>query len=242
MKAASTYQEHEAGFEEELVHRYAPLVKRIAYHLLARLSGLAQVEDLIQVGMIGLLDAVRNYDPAQGASFETYATIRIRGAMLDEARRGDWAPRSVHRRARQAAEAIRAIESATGREARDHEVAEALDLTLTEYQQLLQDSKGARLLSLDEMSATDETFADRLSSPQPDPSEILQAQQLTDRVAQMIGNLPERERLVLSLYYDEELNLREIGAVMGVSESRISQIHTQALLRLQARMRAGADR
>lgn len=137
--------------QHQLVERYAPLVKRIAYHLLARLPASVQVEDLMQAGMMGLLEASKKYDGGKGASFETYAGIRIRGAMLDEVRKGDWAPRSVHRNTRMVSEAIRAIEARTGRDAKDQEVAAELQLSLEDYYGILSDTLGSRLFSFDDL-------------------------------------------------------------------------------------------
>jgi RNA polymerase sigma factor for flagellar operon FliA len=225
-----------AGDSNDLVTKHAPLVKRIAYHLMSRLPPSVQADDLIQAGMIGLLEASRNYDASQGASFETYAGIRIRGAMLDEIRKNDWAPRSVHRKARKVAEAVRQIEHQKGRDARDNEVATALGMSLDEYHQMLQDASGYLVLSFDDMGNDDESLASQISDNAPGPFEGLQKEDFKKNLAESIAGLPERERLVMTLYYDEELNLREIGAVLGVSESRVSQIHSQALLRLQARL------
>ena len=221
---------------DKLVTQYASLVKRIAYHIMSRLPPSVQVDDLIQAGMIGLLEAARNYDAGQGASFETYAGIRIRGAMLDEIRKGDWAPRSVHRKARQVAEAVRDIENATGRDAKDHEVAKALGMSLDEYHKTLQDASGCRLLSFEEMGINEDAVCSRIGRTDGGPFEGVQREDFKRNLAEAIAGLPDRERLVLTLYYDEDLNLREIGAVIGVSESRVSQIHSQALLRLQARL------
>ncbi len=221
---------------DDLVTRYAPLVKRIAYHIMSRLPPSVQVDDLIQAGMIGLLEASRNYDAKQGASFETYAGIRIRGSMLDEIRKGDWAPRSVHRKARQVAEAVRKIENETGRDARDHEVAEALEMPLEKYHKTLQDASSCRLLSFEDMGMNEDSVPSKLSGPATNPFDGVQKDDFKKNLAEAISGLPERERLVLTLYYDEELNLREIGSVIGVSESRVSQIHSQALIRLQARL------
>jgi len=220
----------------DLVMQYAPLVKRIAYHIMSRLPPSVQVDDLIQAGMIGLIEAARNYDAGQGASFETYAGIRIRGSMLDEIRKGDWAPRSVHRKARQVAEAVRTIENTTGRDARDHEVAAALDMSLTEYHKTLQDASGCRLLSFEDMGQGEDSFESKNDKGITGPFEGVQKDDYKRNLAAAVAGLPERERLVLTLYYDEDLNLREIGAVIGVSESRVSQIHSQALIRLQSRL------
>ncbi len=221
---------------EDLVTQYASLVKRIAYHIMSRLPPSVQVDDLIQAGMIGLLEAARNYDADQGASFETYAGIRIRGAMLDEIRKGDWAPRSVHRKARQVADAVREVENNTGRDARDHEVAKLLGMSLDEYHKTLQDASGCRLLSFEEMGMNEDSVPSRLGRSDGGPFEGVQREDFKRNLAEAIAGLPDRERLVLTLYYDEDLNLREIGAVIGVSESRVSQIHSQALIRLQARL------
>ncbi len=231
---ASTEEDYK-GYEN-LVTQYASLVKRIAYHIMSRLPPSVQVDDLIQAGMIGLLEAARNYDADQGASFETYAGIRIRGAMLDEIRKGDWAPRSVHRKARQVADAVRVIENNTGRDARDHEVAKLLNMSLDEYHKTLQDASGCRLLSFEEMGMSEDSVPSRLGRSDGGPFEGVQRDDFKRNLAEAIAGLPDRERLVLTLYYDEDLNLREIGAVIGVSESRVSQIHSQALIRLQARL------
>lgn len=220
----------------DVVMQYAPLVKRIAYHIMSRLPPSVQVDDLIQSGMIGLIEAARNYDAGQGASFETYAGIRIRGSMLDEIRKGDWAPRSVHRKARQVAEAVRNIENATGRDARDHEVAKELDMSLKEYHKTLQDASGCRLLSFEDMGHGEDSIESKIDKGISGPFEGVARDDYKRNLVEAISILPERERLVLTLYYDEDLNLREIGAVIGVSESRVSQIHSQALIRLQSRL------
>jgi len=219
-----------------LVERHVGLVKRIAYHLVSRLPPSVQVEDLIQAGMIGLLEASRNYNPQQGASFETYAGIRIRGSMLDEIRRSDWTPRSVHRKVRMVAEAVREIENDKGRDARDHEVAQLLGLEINEYHAILQDAAGCRVFSFEDPGFIGEDGDENIMEPQQGPLEMLQNQDFQRALSESIAGLPERERLVMSLYYDEELNLREIGEVLGVSESRVCQIHGQALIRLRARM------
>ncbi len=227
-----------ASCRDDLLEQNADLVKRIAYHLANRLPPSVQVDDLIQAGMIGLLDAARNYDQGRNASFKTYASIRIRGAMLDEIRKNDWIPRSVHSKAKMLAEAIRAVENREGRDARAQEIADELNLSLDRYHELLTSANGQKVLSLDD-SVSDEgegILMDSLTDESPDPMENMQEQDVKNILAEAVAGLPERERMVMSLYYDEELNLREIGQVMGVSESRISQIHSQAIIRLQARI------
>ncbi|HFE49048.1 MAG TPA: RNA polymerase sigma factor FliA [Chromatiaceae bacterium] len=239
MNGLATYNAVAEQSYDELVNQHAALVKRIAYHLMSRLPPNVQVEDLVQAGMIGLLEASRNYDPSQGASFETYAGIRIRGSMLDEIRRSDWTPRSVHRKARMVAEAIRQIENAEGRDARDSEVAEALEMTVEEYHAVLKDSNSARIFSFDELSALGEVVPEggNRQSLSENPMEGLYRSDFRKALTNAIAGLPDRERMVIGMYYQDELNLREIGQVLGVSESRVCQIHSQAALRLRARLK-----
>jgi RNA polymerase sigma factor for flagellar operon FliA len=236
MNGMAMYAENARVDKDDLVSKHATLVKRIAYHLLGRLPASVQVDDLIQAGMIGLLEAGRHYDPSHGASFETYAGIRIRGAMLDEIRRNDWAPRSVYKKARMISEAVRRIENAKGRDARDHEIAREMDIPVDEYHRLLQDSCGRLVFSIDDKDDDDRPMMSELAADEPGPFEGVQTEDFKRCLAEAISGLPERERLVLALYYDEELNLKEIGSILGVTESRISQIHSQAIIRLQARM------
>jgi RNA polymerase sigma factor for flagellar operon FliA len=236
MGVAKYAQVSEAVSGDELVTQYAPLLKRIAYHLISRLPPSVQIEDLMQAGMIGLLEASKKYDPSQGASFETYAGIRIRGAMMDEIRRSDWTPRSVHRKTRQLASVVREIENREGREARDEEIVEALGIGMAEYHRMLQDATTSRVLSMEDMFSPGEERDDSVFGESDGPLEELYRDAFKEALAENIDGLPEREKLVLSLYYDDELNLREIGEVLGVSESRVCQIHGQALVRLRSRM------
>lgn len=228
---------HQAGVKSpsELIETHAPLVKKIALHLLARLPASVQLDDLMQAGMIGLLEAAQRYSSTKGATFETYAGIRIRGAMVDEIRKGDWVPRSVHRNARRVARAIKAVEDRLGREAQDLEVAEELDMELSEYHSTLADTNSGRLFSLDELNESGELPIEETEASD-NPLDGLTSDAFRSSLAAAIEQLPEREKLVLSLYYQEELNLKEIGAVLGVSESRVSQIHSQAALRLRGRL------
>jgi RNA polymerase sigma factor for flagellar operon FliA len=240
VKGVALYAATAGTTPDELVKTHLVLVKRIAYHLIARLPASVQVDDLIQAGLMGLLEAAGHYDASQGASFETYAGIRIRGAMLDEIRRYDWVPRSVHRKSRAIAQAFAEVERREGRAAEDGEVAKHLNMSLDEYYQALQDASASRLFSLDD-GEDGMQLGETVSDEHAGPERHAEDEDLRRLLAQQIGRLPERERLVLGLYYDEELNLREIGEVMGVSESRVCQIHNQALLRLRGRVRNERD-
>ncbi|WP_435237054.1 RNA polymerase sigma factor FliA [Psychromonas sp. PT13] len=221
----------------DLIERHTQLVNKIAYHLLARLPASVLVDDLIQSGMIGLLEAARNFDSSKGASFETFAGIRIRGAMLDEMRRGDWVPRSVHKNSRSIAMAISEVEKMTGRDAKEAEIADQLGVGLLEYQQMLRDVNCAKLVAYEDLNGSEDAM-NTDSAPQDCIFHEVSEAQFSDKLVSMIKQLPEREALVLSLYYDEELNLKEIGLVLEVSESRVSQIHSQALHRLKAKAQA----
>lgn len=233
MNAVSTYTT--AGRSrtdaDALVTRHAELVKRIAYHLAGRLPPSVDVADLIQAGMLGLLEAASNYAANRGASFETYAGIRIRGAMIDALRKLDWAPRSVHRKARAVAAAIRDIEKETGRDARDGDIARRLGIELEEYHSIVQDAASCRLASLDDTAATV-----AMPDESADPFREVADEGFRAALTGAIEALPERERLVMSLYYSDGLNLKEIGAVLKVTESRVCQLHGQALVRLKARL------
>lgn len=221
---------------DDLIRNHAPLVKRIAHHLLARLPASVQLDDLIQAGMIGLLEASRKYEVSKGASFETYAGIRIRGAMMDEIRKGDWVPRSVHRNARRIAEAIKIIEDRESRDAQDDEIAYELNMTLEEYFSCLKDSNGGKLFSYEELSEQGDVSLDHYVGEAESPVHQVVNDAFKESLIKEIDGLPERERLVLSLYYEEELNLKEIGLVLSVSESRVSQILAQTALRLRSRL------
>lgn len=236
MDAVAAYNNLNEKSRDALVVEYAPLVKRIAHHLMGRLPQTVQVDDLIQAGMIGLLEAAKNYDPSKGATFETYAGIRIRGTMLDEVRRNDWLPRSVYKNSRLISEAVRIVENREGRDAKDFEVAKQLDMELSSYQQMLKDTSSGQLYGFDDLGVTDDILKSDRKSEHGEPDIQAQREDLYELLVSIIDQLPERERLVLSLYYDDELNLKEIGAVLGVSESRVCQIHSQAMHRIQARM------
>lgn len=221
-----------------LLEQHTVLVKRIAYHLLARLPASVIVDDLIQSGMIGLFEAANNFDSSKGASFETFAGIRIRGAMLDEIRRGDWTPRSVHKNSRMVSEAIKQLEATLGRDVTDIEVAEKLDISLNAYHHILSEVSTGKILGIDDLGVSEDTLKFDEACHGDDPYQSIEHSAFKKGLSECISSLPEREALVLSLYYDEELNLREIGQVFDISESRVSQIHSQAMHRLKARMQS----
>jgi RNA polymerase sigma factor for flagellar operon FliA len=233
MNVRAMYHHVQSGGNEALVAEHANLVKRIAFHLMNRLPDHVQVDDLIQSGMIGLLDAIRLFDASHGASFETYAGIRIRGAMLDELRRNDWTPRSVHRRHREIAQAVRDIEAQTGAEAKDSDVCVKLGMSLDEYFDAINDFAQVRLTPLDH-SGEDHDETQDIADHSNQPDQHLSQERFSADLAEHIAALPERERLVMSLYYVDELNQKEIGAVLGVSESRVCQIQSKAILRLKS--------
>jgi RNA polymerase sigma factor for flagellar operon FliA len=234
MYAESTEQEVEAR-----VRDLAPLVKRIAHHMMASLPPSVEIDDVIQSGMMGLLDAARRYQTSEGAQFETYAVQRIRGAMLDGLRQCDWLPRGIRRSLRRVEAMISRLEQQNGRAPSESELAKALEMSLGDYQQLLQDARGYQIVSYEDFSGDEEdSFLERhATGPENDPLEFLEDRSVRQTLVDGIEELPEREKLVMALYYEQELNLREIGEVLGVSESRVCQIHTQAIARLRVRMR-----
>lgn len=224
---------------DAIVLKYDFLVKKIAYHLLARLPSSVDVDDLIQAGMMGLIEAYKRFESTKGASFETYAGIRIRGAMMDEVRKSDWAPRSVRRNSRAVTTAIREVEAESGREATDIEVAAHMGISIDEYHEILHSSMSTQLFSYEEMLESEHGSHEldiKVEGESGQPDIMVEEAGFQVQLAKEIETLPEREKLVLSLYYNDELNLKEIGAVLGVSESRVSQIHSQAAMRLRSRL------
>lgn len=234
MSPASAYDTVTGMSPEQLVERHAVLVKRIAAHLAARLPDTVDIDDLIQVGLMALLEAARNYSESRGAKFETFASIRIRGAMLDEVRNQNWAPRSYYRKRRELNRAIRAVENRVGRAAEAREIAAELGVALDDYHKLLADASAGPLFSLDE--APDMPGAEPEARQEENPRASLESEEFQKSIAACIERLPEREAMVLALYYQEELHLKEIGEVLGVTESRVCQIHRQALARLRAQL------
>jgi RNA polymerase sigma factor for flagellar operon FliA len=225
---------------EEAIRRYAPMVRRMAHHLLARLPASVELDDMVQAGMIGLLDALSRYEEAHGAQFETYAAQRIRGAMLDGLREHDWLPRGVRRAQRRIDAAMQALEHRNGRSPTETELARQLGLTLEDYRALLQEARGTQLVFYEDLADSEEggELAGRdCADPAPDPLARLQDKKFRKALVAAIEKLPERERMLMGMYYEQELNLREIAEVMGVTESRVCQLHSQAIARLRARLK-----
>jgi RNA polymerase sigma factor for flagellar operon FliA len=222
-----------------LLTEHMPLVKRLAHQMKAKLPPSVEVDDLVQAGMMGLLDAINRYEENHGAQFETYAVLRIRGAMLDELRSSDWMPRSTRANMRKVEQAMASLQQQLGRPPSESEVAKSLKLSLTDYQELLGDSGGHQLVYYEDFHAEDgnDSFLDRYAVDDDDPLKSLLDTDFRQTVIDAIDALPPREKMLMGLYYEEELNLKEIGAVMGVSESRVSQLHTQAVARLRTYLR-----
>lgn len=224
---------------QDMVTEYAPLVRRMATHLAARLPSSVQLDDLVQAGLIGLMDAAGRYEQDVGTRFETFAAQRIRGAMLDELRQNDWLPRSQRRALKQIETALSKLEQRLGRAPSESEVAREMSMPLTEYQEMLQNARGYQLLHLDDFSV--DGGSDFLDSHCPDerenPLEQLRDERFKAALTQAIDALPEREKLLMGLYYEQEMNFREIAAILGVTESRVCQLHSQAVIRLRARLK-----
>ncbi|HSP56853.1 MAG TPA: RNA polymerase sigma factor FliA [Halomonas sp.] len=225
----------------ELLTQYLPQVRRQALALQVRLPASIELDDLIQAGTLGLLEALGRFDAGQGASFATFASQRIRGAMLDELRSRDWLPRSVRRNARAVDEVVRRLEQQLGRPAEEQEIAAELDMPLADYHQLLSDTNNGYLLPYEELvqEGAEPGAGDR---PLDSPFAALADGEQRERLVAAIAALPEREKLLMALYYQEELNLKEIGAVLGVTESRVCQLHSQAVSRLRGTLRETSDK
>lgn len=230
------------GARNDMVEEYLPLAKYIAGRIAGRLPSHIELDDLINAGVIGLIDAVEKFDAERKIKFKTYAEFRIKGAILDELRALDWVPRSTRQKAGRIERAFTELEQKLGRTASDHEVVEHMGVSFETYHHMIQEARGISLISLDELHGDGEETSERnllefLTDPnQVDPSEVLNLHQVYQIVAESIDLLPEKERLVISLYYYDELTMKEIGEILEITESRVSQIHTKAVLRLRGRL------
>ncbi|MCK5683737.1 RNA polymerase sigma factor WhiG [bacterium] len=226
--------------KEELIIKYAPFVKYIAGRIAMNLPSNVEYDDLVGYGIFGLIDAIEKFQPNRQVKFKTYAQTRIRGSIFDELRVLDWAPRSVRQKARQLEKAFIELENRIGRPATDEEISEEMGIGLTELYKLYNETRGSVLMSLDEVCYEDESNTTRINfiedEKTPTPHAKVEEDEMRGILAGAIGNLSERERLVVTLYYYEELTLKEIGEVLGVSDSRVSQLHTKAVLRLRGKL------
>lgn len=229
--------------KDAMLQQHAPLVKKLAYRLKAKLPPSVEVDDLIQAGMMGLLSAVNNFEDTHGAQFETYASQRIQGAMLDELRSADWLPRGLRKKMRDVEVAIHALEQKFGRPPSDQEVARHMKCSLDEYYEMLGDCSGHQLVYYEDFHDSDggDHFLDRfLHDGDSDPLHALESEGFREALVELIDELPEREKLLMGLYYEQELNLKEIGAILNVSESRVCQMHSQAIARLRTKLKEQA--
>ena len=227
---------------DALIRQYSPLVRRLAHHMMAKLPPSIQVDDLIQVGLIGLSEALTRFEANQGVQFETFATQRIRGAMIDELRENDWMSRGSRKSQKEIETALTRLEHKLGRSPSESEIAAELGLDLAEYQALLYKVKGTQLVYLEDMTGSGEGedgFLDRhMVDNEADPMQLLRNQRIRDSLVTAIKSLPEREQYIMSMYYEQDMNLKEIAAVLGVTESRVCQLHSQSIARLRAKMRS----
>ena len=225
---------------DALFRQHLPLVRRIAHHMIAKLPPNVELDDLVQVGMIGLTDALSRYEAAQGVQFETFASQRIRGAMLDELRDGDWMSRGARKSQKEIEQALHRVEQRLGRSPMESEIAAELGMDLADYQALLGKVRGTQLVYLEDMGGGEgeEGFLDRhVADEGADPMAVLRDQRLRASLVAAIKQLPEREQHIMGMYYEQDMNLKEIAAVLGVTESRICQLHSQAIARLRTKMR-----
>jgi len=223
-----------------MIKQYSPLVRRLAHQMIAKLPANVEIDDLIQVGLIGLTDAMTRFDSAQGVQFETFATQRIRGAMLDELRGSDWMSRGNRKQQREIEVAVHKLQQQLGRAPAESEIAKQMGLSLADYQELLGKVRGTQLVYLEDMSGDDgdNDFLDRhVADENENPVALLQDHRMRLALIEAIKTLPEREQFVMSMYYEQDMNLKEIAAVLGVTESRICQLHSQSIARLRAKLR-----
>ena len=228
---------------DALIRQHVPLVRRIALHMIAKLPPNVELDDLIQVGMIGLAEALSRFETEQGVQFETFASQRIRGAMLDELREGDWMSRSSRKSQKDIERALNKLEQRLGRPPLESEIATELGMELDDYQSLLGKVRGTQLVYLEDIGGGDgedgENYLERhVADAGADPFALLRDQRLRAALVGAIQALPEREQYVMGMYYEHDMNLKEIAAVLGVTESRVCQLHSQAIARLRTKMRS----
>ncbi len=226
---------------DAMLKQYSPLVRRLAHQMIAKLPANVEIDDLIQVGMIGLTDALSRFDLAQGVQFETFATQRIRGAMLDELRGADWMSRGNRKHQRDIESAVHKLEQTLGRAPAESEIAKEMGISLSDYQDLLNRVRGTQLIYLEDMGGDDgdNDYLDRhVADEAGDPLAQLNDFRMRSALIEAIKNLPEREQYVMSMYYEQDMNLKEIAAVLGVTESRVCQLHSQSIARLRAKLRS----
>jgi RNA polymerase sigma factor for flagellar operon FliA len=227
---------------EHMLRQYVPLVRRLAHHMIAKLPPNIELDDLIQVGMIGLSEALTRYEVAQGVQFETFATQRIRGAMIDELREGDWMSRGSRKSQKEIERAVQRLEQRLGRSPMESEIATELDMTLQDYQELLGKVRGTQLVYLEDMNGGADDgagFLDRhVADEAADPVNLLRDHRLRSSLVDAIKTLPDREQYIMSMYYENDMNLKEIAAVLDITESRVCQLHSQSIARLRAKMRS----
>jgi RNA polymerase sigma factor for flagellar operon FliA len=224
-----------------MLKQYSPLVRRLAHQMIAKLPANVEIDDLIQVGMIGLTDALSRFDVAQGVQFETFATQRIRGAMLDELRGADWMSRGNRKHQRDIESAVHRLEQKLGRAPNESEIAKEMGVSLSDYQDLLNRVRGTQLIYLEDMGGDDgdNDYLDRhVADEGGDPLTQLNDYRMREALVEAIKNLPEREQYVMSMYYEQDMNLKEIAAVLGVTESRVCQLHSQSIARLRVKLRS----
>jgi RNA polymerase sigma factor FliA len=226
---------------QDYARQYQPLVRRLAHQMIARLPANVELDDMIQAGMMGLMDAAQRFEESQGVQFEVYATSRIRGAMLDELRANDWLPRSARKSQRDIENAIHRLEGRLKRPPSEAEIAKELELSVADYQDMLNDARGAQLIYFEDIGGSsddEESYLERhVADEGSDPGDILKDKRFRTALVASIGELPEREKLLMAMYYEQDMNLREIGAVMGVTESRVCQLHSQAVARLRSKLK-----
>jgi len=229
---------------EEVIKRYSPMIKYVANRIAMRLPPHIEVDDLISVGVLGLMDAISKYDSSRGAKFKTYAEFRVRGAILDELRAMDWVPRSIRQKASNVDKVVQALQAKLSRSPEDEEVAKEMGLSLDQFHDTLNETKSIPIFSLEDLgiakeSGEQQSLLDCLAGKaDADPQTQIRLIELKEIIAKAIDALPEKERLMVSLYYYEELTMKEIGAVLEITESRVSQIHSKAVYRLRTKLKA----